>query len=388
MRFTIILLFILSCFQIQAQKGINFFHGTWEEALAEAKAKDKLIFVDAYAVWCGPCKRMAKNVFTDKKVGEFYNENFINMKIDMEKKMGRSFGRTYPVSAFPTLMYIDYNGELVHKVKGGQQIDPFIKLGKFALGKVDFSKDFKVAYEKGDRSPELVYNYVKALNKAGKSTLKISNEYVRSQNDLTTDQNLKFLLEAATHADSRIFDLMIENKSAIEKLTSKQDVKNKIEKACFKSAKKAVKYQNADLHKDALKKMKKYVPEKAAQFAVYAEMEFCLACGDGKKYLKACEKYAKKEAKNNPEKLNDLALAIFQNFPEDTGALKKAEKYAKKATEKGTEYNYFLTYATILLENGKKQDALIMANKSLDLAKGKRSAEGNVMRLIRKIERS
>jgi len=210
--------------------------------------------------------------------------------------MGRSFGRTYPVSAFPTLMYIDYNGELVHKVKGGQQIDPFIKLGKFALGKVDFSKDFKVAYEKGDRSPELVYNYVKALNKAGKSTLKISNEYVRSQNDLTTDQNLKFLLEAATHADSRIFDLMIENKSAIEKLTSKQDVKNKIEKACFKSAKKAVEYQNADLHKDALKKMKKYVPEKAAQFAVYAEMEFCLACGDGKKYLKACEKYAKKRS--------------------------------------------------------------------------------------------
>ena len=67
---------------------------------------------------------------------------------------------------------------------------------------------------------------MKALNKAGKSTLKISNEYVRSQNDLTTDQNLKFLLEAATHADSRIFDLMIENKSAIEKLTSKQDVKN------------------------------------------------------------------------------------------------------------------------------------------------------------------
>lgn len=388
MRFTIILLFVLSCFQIQAQNGIDFFHGTWEEALAEAKAQDKLIFVDAYAVWCGPCKRMAKNVFTDKKVGEFYNKNFINMKIDMEKKMGRTFGRTYPVSAYPTLMYIDPKGELVHKVKGGQKIDPFIKLGKFALSKVDFSKDFKVAYEKGDRSPELVYNYVKALNKAGKPSLKISNEYVRSQKDLTTDQNLKFLLEAAVDADSRIFDLMIKNKSAIEKLTSKEEVKNKIEKACYRSAEKAVEYQNADLHKDALKKMKKHVPEKYAQFAVNSEMKFCLACGDEKKYLKACEKYAKKGAKNDPAKLNDLAIAVSQNFPKNSNALKKAEKYAKKATEKGNDYNYYMTYATILLKNGKKKDALKMANKSLDLAKGKRGAEGTVMRLIRKIEKS
>ena len=117
-------------------------------------------------------------------------------------------------------------------------------------------------------------------------------------------------------------------------------------------------------------------------------MKFCLACGDEKKYLKACEKYAKKEAKNDPAKLNELALAISQNFPEDNNALKKAEKYAKKATEKGNEYNYYMTYATILLQNGKKKDALKMANKSLDLAKGKRGIEGTVMRLIRKIEKS
>ena len=388
MRFTIILLFVFSYFQIQAQKGIDFFHGTWEEALVEAKAQEKLIFVDAYAVWCGPCKRMAKNVFTDEKVGEFYNKNFINMKIDMEKKPGRKFGRKYPVSAFPTLMYIDGKGELVHKVKGAQQVDGFLKLGKFAMSKVDNSKEYAETYEKGDRSPELVYNYVKALNKAGKSSLKVSNEYIRAQKDLTTEQNLKFLLEATTEADSRIFDLMIENKKAIEKVTSKEMVQNKIEQACYRSAEKAVEYQNVELHEEALKKMKKYCPEKAAQFTVQAEMKFCLACGDGKKYLKACDKYAKKGAKNNPEKLNGLALAIAENFPQDKNALKKAEKYAKQATQKGDAYNYYLTYASILLQNGKKQDALKMANKSLELAKGNQGVEGTVKRLIRKIEGS
>ena len=77
MRTLLIGLFGLMSLSIGAQDGIEFFKGTWEEALAEAKAQDKIIFMDAYAVWCGPCKRMAATVFTDKKVGKFYNENFI-----------------------------------------------------------------------------------------------------------------------------------------------------------------------------------------------------------------------------------------------------------------------------------------------------------------------
>ena len=66
-------------------QGIEFFHGSWEEALEEAKKQEKVIFIDAFATWCGPCKRMAREVFPNEKVGEFYNRHFINMKLDMEK---------------------------------------------------------------------------------------------------------------------------------------------------------------------------------------------------------------------------------------------------------------------------------------------------------------
>ena len=73
-------------FTANAQGGIEFFHGTWAEAKAKAKAEDKLIFVDAYAEWCGPCKRMSAQTFPDPKAGEFFNPNFICLKIDMEKR--------------------------------------------------------------------------------------------------------------------------------------------------------------------------------------------------------------------------------------------------------------------------------------------------------------
>ena len=66
-------------------QGIEFFHGSWEEALAEAKKQEKPIFVDAFTTWCGPCKMMSRSVFTEEEVGTFFNENFISLKIDMIK---------------------------------------------------------------------------------------------------------------------------------------------------------------------------------------------------------------------------------------------------------------------------------------------------------------
>lgn len=115
------------------EAGINFFQGTWAEALAAAKKQKKLIFVDAYAVWCGPCKYMSNNVFPDKAVGEFFNKNFINYKFDMEKGEGPEFARKYQVGAYPTLLFIDAAGEVTYRQMGARDVPGFIKLGEEAL---------------------------------------------------------------------------------------------------------------------------------------------------------------------------------------------------------------------------------------------------------------
>ena len=66
-------------------KGIVFFNGNFNEALAQAKKENKVLFVDFYAVWCVPCKRMAKTVFTLDEVGRYFNQHFISIQIDAEK---------------------------------------------------------------------------------------------------------------------------------------------------------------------------------------------------------------------------------------------------------------------------------------------------------------
>ena len=53
--------------------GIVFFKGSLKDAKAKAKKENKLIFIDCYTTWCGPCKNMSKKTFVNKEVGEYYN---------------------------------------------------------------------------------------------------------------------------------------------------------------------------------------------------------------------------------------------------------------------------------------------------------------------------
>jgi thiol:disulfide interchange protein len=115
--------------------GISFIEGDWKKALAKAKAEKKLIFVDAYATWCGPCKKMQKEVFPDATVANFFNKNFINITIDVEKGQGVEFAQKYGVEVLPTLYITDENGNPVTYAKGYMNATDLMKFGQFGVQK-------------------------------------------------------------------------------------------------------------------------------------------------------------------------------------------------------------------------------------------------------------
>lgn len=98
-------------------KGIAFFKGTYAEALLKAKEEDKYIFVNFYATWCGNCKQLKKS-FKDKEVGTYYNKNFINISIDGESKEGREWMDRYQIQSYPTLLIVDFRGNVLTKSTG------------------------------------------------------------------------------------------------------------------------------------------------------------------------------------------------------------------------------------------------------------------------------
>jgi thiol-disulfide isomerase/thioredoxin len=348
--------------------GIEFFHGTYAEALEKAKVENKIIFMDAFTEWCGPCKRMAATTFKEAKVGKFMNANFINVKMDMEKGEGPGLGRKFDVAAYPTLLFLNEKGEKVHQVVGGLQAEQLIGAGRQALGKIDKTKDFEKDYAAGKREPELILNYVRALNRAGKPSLKVVNDYLLKA-DMANPTTLKIIFEGATQADSKVFDLLIKNKTQMIPLFSEAQVNTRIEDAIQKTADNALEFKSPELHKEAKDKMKTYFPAKANVFAMEADMKFFKASGDAKNYCKACESFVKKEGKSNASVLYNTAKQMIDAFPADKNILSNAGKYLKTAAENGGLCEYYFLYAKTLHLSGKKSDALTNAEKALKIAK-------------------
>ncbi|MCO6494448.1 MAG: DUF255 domain-containing protein [Bacteroidetes bacterium] len=104
--------------QSQETKGVQFQNITFNQALKKAKEEKKLIFMNVYAVWCGPCKMLKNTTFQSEKVANILNENFINLDIDAEKGEGIELSQRYNVEAHPLMLLIDENGKVVKSILG------------------------------------------------------------------------------------------------------------------------------------------------------------------------------------------------------------------------------------------------------------------------------
>jgi thioredoxin 1 len=101
-----------------APQGVEFFNGSFRQALAKAKKENKMIMFDAYTTWCGPCKILKSKVFPDKELGTYINSKFISIGVDMEAGEGPALANMYPLEGYPTVFFLDANGKVKKKVLG------------------------------------------------------------------------------------------------------------------------------------------------------------------------------------------------------------------------------------------------------------------------------
>jgi len=117
----------------QSAQPILFSGGSWNEIAAQAKKTGKYIFVDAYTTWCGPCLQLKDITFQDKKAAAFYNHNFINYSVDMEKGEGAQLADSWDITAYPSLLFFTPDGKMVMKQVGYVDGKHLIGFGEQAL---------------------------------------------------------------------------------------------------------------------------------------------------------------------------------------------------------------------------------------------------------------
>jgi thioredoxin-related protein len=353
-------------------EGITFIHEKFSEALQAAKNNNKTLFIDAYTVWCGPCKQMAKTVFPEKTVADFYNKQFVNLKLDMEKGEGPEVAQRYGINAYPTLLFLDGNGQLVHKALGFHDVAAFLEVGKTAMGGDNALSAWTTKYESGNRDSLFLKEYAQKLTDAyDKRQFEIADEYLKTQKNWLSPENIAFIYRYTEGVESKLFPFLIKNKKAFSPQFAAGEVEMKIQGMV---SDRLFNEKNLPTLGFADSLMQMVYPTKFKRMAKNYRMSYYRLKGDRNQYAQAAVDYFKKY-KDSAEELSDVANT-FHDQIEDKNLLKKAVKWAKKAVKWDNSYLNNLTLAQLYLDTDNKKDALKTAQKAVELAKvNKESSE-------------
>ncbi len=141
---------------------------TLEQAAVKAQAENKLIFLDCYTTWCGPCKKMVRETFPQESVGAYMNAKFVNLKIDMESAYGAPLAKKLQVQAYPTFVIFTANAEEINRILGYHDAESFIKVLE-EKSQDNSSGPLQQRWRSGDRDPQFLMEYLQTLNASYKA---------------------------------------------------------------------------------------------------------------------------------------------------------------------------------------------------------------------------
>ncbi|QBO57311.1 thioredoxin family protein [Chryseobacterium salivictor] len=348
---------------------------TFKDLLALAKKENRLLFLDAYTTWCGPCKMMAKNVFPQASVGEFYNANFINSKIDMEKGEGIDIAKKYNVRAYPTYLFINGDGELIHRVTSYYDPEDFINVGKDAVDPSKQMGALKKKFEAGEKDPEFLKNFIKVYAYTDPVLAsKVAKTYFDGKKaNLLTQEDLSYLFSLTKDSNSPLFPEFISRKDELLKLMPEENYNrtvnnfklNAIFNTSFDQTTKIL-----DEKKFITEAKKIMSEEKANSLLLKAKMKIAASAKDTAAYQKYAVAYYKDgaSAEFTWDELNSVSWYFFENITDKT-ALGKAILWAKQSVKLNEGYANTDTLANLYLKTGDKVNAKIWAAKAIELAK-------------------
>ncbi|MDF2514894.1 MAG: hypothetical protein K0R59_190 [Sphingobacterium sp.] len=374
---------------VAQKKGIYFEHNTsWEKVKTMAKAKNKHIFVDCFTTWCGPCKYMASTIFPQENVGVFFNTNFINLKLQMDQTVAdneevkswyaeaKRFEKDYAVAAYPTFLIFNPEGELVHRIIGGDRSgDAFIERAKLGLSPETQQAAVLKKFESTADDAGLARKVsIMALENSDDKLLKKSlDRYIMlvGVDSLFTTENLNLLLSRVASVTDPRFKIIMDHKAKVDQLlagkgTSADDI---LGAALF--AEKIAPLLETDQQID-FEKLQRSLQKEYPQ----VDMKSILLFAKAAYYKKQKNWPALKDVTNeglasenryftSANALNSSAWAIFEGC-DDVACIQAAVAWSKKSLEDGEIAAYMDTYANLLYKSGDKESAIQWQKKAVE----------------------
>jgi thioredoxin-related protein len=371
--FTFLTVFTLSNAQ---NRQIEFEHGDFASVKARAKKENKNIFVDAYTSWCGPCKWMAKNIFTNDTAADHFNKNFVCYKLDMEKGEGLEFAKTYTVQCYPTLIILDAEGKLIHRTAGGLPVKEFIAFADASKTNRSFSAIVET-YNKDKKNGIALADYANAMASTCLNAAIEVQTYIQSlpEKDLEKKENWPLLRDYISDFNSREIKYFMKNYAAFEKQFGKKETEPKVIQA-------GVTYfmpmmSSAAYSEDTYNKFKQeFIAMKwpnTERIIFEADMKIYAAVNIQKYYAVAAKDYLKYH-NDEANYLNGMAWTLYKNTNVKEELI-AGVKMSQRACELDPSYANYDTQAAIQYKSGDLKGAQQTATRAIELAKKEKKEE-------------
>ncbi len=353
---------------LKGQNGVEFLSGTWAEILEAAKTQKRLIFVDAYTTWCGPCKMMDRNTYTDAGVGLFFNENFISYKLDMEKGEGLEFARKYEINAYPALLFINHEGMEIHREMGYKSPLEMIRAGQIANDPQKNGALLELEFEEGNQDPERMREYAFLLKNSQKDYREAASRYFETVEDKDLDEPKAWeaIREFTFGLNSREFQFLIKRKKRFERKFGDKEVEEKILDVLKKQAVVSALTRNEGPFLQALSIADDAFKDKGKN-SDRLRMTYAVGTKDWDTYAQQAMRYFDFYSVKDPEELLRAAGHFYQQI-NDISFLETATDWAIQAHQNTPSFQSKFLQAGLLFRTNKLSEALNTAYQSKNLA--------------------
>lgn len=384
-------LFLFSTLAVFAQEAIQFQELPFKELVAKAKKDNKIVFIDAYASWCGPCKMMERNVFTKKSVGDYYNSNFVNARFDMEKGEGREIAAKYGVRSYPTYLFLNGDGELVSQNFGYMEESMFLTMAQDINSPNNKKGSLKERFAKGEKDLEFLINIMK-LNSSSDFDFakKASERYFenKKKTEEFTKDDVGLLFFFLKSTEDKNYKVFTERKAEIIKFLPEETYKefdNQMKLA--KVVEQSVDTQNKTINSEYfMKTAEPLVGKHDAEVKLnQTKLSYYEQNANFPEYEKAALAYYRNTEAFEPNELLKAAW-IFSEHIKTQASLKKAAEWAEKSVMRGetSENTYIL--AKLYSLTGKKDMAKTYAEMSRNLAAQNQKDSSLAEKLLQEIQ--
>lgn len=348
----------------------NWFEGTWQEAFAEAQQQNKYLFVDAYTDWCVWCKVADEKTFPKEAVADLLNQEFIAVKVDMERGDGVALGAKYRVMGYPSYLMFTPKGEFAQKMTGFTE-DP-AEFAEQVKNSLDASKHPKYPSLLTDKVdfPDF---YVNSFTNKDKDTKRknpeegVVDKWLTEQKDLKSEAAWSVIYRFPN--DESFTQKFLEERNSYAEKFGSVEVDEKISGIAFNMLQKAMKsHDEADLQ-EVMEFADKYIEEKTEERKSVYKLKFCEGKGDWTGYVDCVNKLIDFYGfENFLIDLNNYSWTIYLNA-DNPDVVKISIGWMAKVVELDPQYMYLDTYAALLFKSGDNDMALTWADKAIAAGK-------------------